>query len=191
MIASVQGEVIGFGDDSLVIGVSGIGLRVYVTPAVHVQARPGDTLMLHTYLVVREDSLSLFGFSTEAERDFYILMLGVNGVGPRTALSILGTLSVDAMKRAVLSEQPEVFARVSGVGKKTAQKILLHLQGKVDGDISMMKPVSDADAEVLDALIGLGYSVVEAQTALQSLPREPSSDDVEERLRLALKFFSS
>ncbi len=115
MIASIQGEVIGFGEDSLVIGLGSLGLRVHVTAGVRTQTRPGDTLYLHTYLVVREDALNLYGFENEEERDFFVLLLGVNGVGPRTALATLSTLSVDAMRRAVLSEQAEVFSRVKRI----------------------------------------------------------------------------
>jgi len=118
-------------------------------------------------------------------------LLGASGVGPRTALSIISVLSVETIRRAVLSEQPEVLARVPGVGKKTAMKILLHLQGKVGGGGALEgAPLSDVDGEVMDALTTLGYSVVEAQTAIQSIPKATPSD-VEERLRAALQYFSS
>ena len=191
MIASIQGEVIGFGEDSLVILVGGIGVRVYVPNSLRAQARPGEKLFLLTHLVVRQDALILYGFETEAERDFYIMLLGVNGVGPRIALAILSTLTVDAMRRAVLSEQADIFSRVPGVGKKTAQKILLHLQGRVSGEALLPgAPGAETDIEVLDALTSLGYSIVEAQAALQSIPRDTAAD-IETRLRLALQYFSS
>jgi Holliday junction DNA helicase RuvA len=191
MIASIEGIILATADDHLVVGVSGVGLKVYVTSSLK-SARVGDTVRLQTHLVVREDLLALYGFETPAEREFFLLLLGVNGVGPRIAMAILSTLSVDAIRRAVLSEQSEVFARVPGVGKKTAQKILLHLQGKVSGGDVMgeILQVSDVDAEVLDALTGLGYSVVEAQSALQAIPRD-APKDVETRLRHALQYFSS
>jgi Holliday junction DNA helicase RuvA len=133
--------------------------------------------------------LALYGFETQQDCDFFNLLLGVNGVGPRTAIAILSALSVDALRRAVLSEQPEIFARVPGVGKKTAQKILLHLQGKVSGTVGDVMPTLEVDSEVLDALTGLGYSVIEAQAALQSIPRD-TAKDLETRLRLALQYFS-
>jgi holliday junction DNA helicase RuvA len=191
MIASLHGEISGVSNDSLVVRIGGIGLRVFVPSQVRNQSRIGDHIGLHTYLVVREDALTLYGFESEAERDFFILLLGVNGVGPRIALSILSTLTIDAIRRAVLSEQAEIFSRVPGVGKKNAQKILLHLQGKVGGELSLEgTQVLDVDTEVLDALTGLGYSVVEAQAALQSLGKD-APKDVESRLRLALQFFSS
>ncbi|GAP14531.1 Holliday junction DNA helicase subunit RuvA [Longilinea arvoryzae] len=190
MIASIQGEVLSQGNDNLVILVGGIGLRVFAPTATCSAARPGQYTFLQTHLVVREDALTLYGFETEMERNYFSLLLGVNGVGPRIALAILSVLSVDSIRRAVLSEQADVFSRVPGVGKKTAQKILLHMQGKVgpEGVLAEAAGLMDVDAEVLDGLTGLGYSVVEAQAAIQSIPRD-ATKDVEERLRLALQFF--
>lgn len=191
MIASISGEVLTADSESLVVSVGGVGLRVYVTPAVRNQFRPGERIQLHTHLVVREDALTLFGFEHEEERSHFLLLLGVNGVGPRMALGILATLSVDAVRRAVQSEQPEIFGRVPGVGKKTGQKIILHLQGKLGEGIPYEGlPVTDVDTEVLEALTALGYSIVEGQAALQSIPRTVPQD-VEVRLRIALQYFSS
>jgi len=191
MIASISGEIAGVSANSLVVRVGGIGLRVYVPTALHGRVKPGEKIELHTYLVVREDMLSLYGFETDEECDFFVLLLGVNGVGPRIALAVLSVLSTDAIRRAVLSEQGDVFSRVPGVGKKTAQKILLHLQGRITGDVIPGVPsaLSEVEAEVIAALTNLGYSVVEAQTALQSIPRD-AAQDIETRLRLALQFFS-
>ncbi|HZU87312.1 MAG TPA: Holliday junction branch migration protein RuvA [Anaerolineaceae bacterium] len=190
MIASIQGEVIALEPGALVIRVGGVGLRVFAPAAVCAGAHIGDDLFLHTHLVVREDLLSLYGFEKQEERHFFELLLGVNGVGPRLALSIISAMSVDAIRRAVLSEQGDVFSRVPGVGKKTGQKILLHLQGKVGGNVEgILGVLADVDGEVLEALTGLGYSVVEAQAALQSIPRD-TLQDVETRLRLALQYFS-
>jgi Holliday junction DNA helicase RuvA len=191
MIASLRGEVVSIGQDSLVVDVGGVGMRVFVPSAVRAAASLGEQIFLHTHLVVREDALSLYGFEREEDRDFFLLLLSVNGVGPRLGLAILSTLSVDAIRRAVLSEQSEIFARVPGVGKKTAQKILLQLQGKV-GEAGAVEgyPVNDIDTEVIQALTALGYSVVEAQTALQSIPRGTPME-VEARLRVALQYFTS
>jgi len=191
MIASIRGQVISRAEDSLVVEVGGVGFLVHAAPAFCRTTEVGENVFLHTYLVVREDALNLYGFETEELRNFFILLLGVNGVGPRISLSIVSTLSMDVIRKAVLSEQADAFARVPGVGKKTAQKILLHLQGKVGGELSgLAAQTIDVDAEVLDALTGLGYSVIEAQAALQSLPRDTPAD-VETRIRLALQYFSS
>ncbi|MGB9896804.1 Holliday junction branch migration protein RuvA, partial [Thermanaerothrix sp.] len=115
-------------------------------------------------------------------------LLGVNGVGPRLALAILSALSVGLIQQAVHGEQPDLLARVPGVGRKTAQKIILYLQDKIGREESFtgLAAFSEVDHQVLEALTHLGYSVVEAQAALQSIPRDAPAD-VEERLRLALQ----
>jgi len=192
VIASVSGRVQEANPDSLVVDVGGVGLLVYVPAALSAGLRSGESVSLHTYLVVREDLLSLYGFESKEGRDFFVLLLGVNGVGPRLALAILSTLSTDAIRRAVFHEQDEVFARVPGVGKKTAQKILLHLQDRIPAEAGLepLWRISDVDEQVLGALTALGYSVVEAQAALQTIPAE-TEQDVEERLRVALQYFAS
>lgn len=190
MIASLEGEISHVGDHYLIVRVGGVGLQVSVPAPLRASSRSGERINLNTYLVVREDMLALYGFETVVERDFFVLLLGVNGVGPRIALAILSILSVDAIRRAVLSEQSEVFSRVPGVGKRNAQKILLHLQGKIKGDgVELAYGISDVDESVLEALTALGYSVVEAQSALQSIGKDVPND-VEERLRHALQFFT-
>jgi len=191
MIAILNGRVLEIYPDSLVIGVGGVGLQVFVPAEMHARAHPGDELFLHTYLVVRQDQLSLYGFESLQERELFVLLLSVDGIGPKSALAVLSVLSPDAIQRAVFHEQPEVFTRVPGVGKKTAQKILLQLQDRIPAitGLEPMAAFSDIDAEVLAALTTLGYSVVEAQAALQSIPRE-TPQDLETRLRLALQYFS-
>jgi len=191
MIASLSGRIQEVNADSIVVEVGGIGLQVFVPAPTRDHLYVGETVFLHTYLVVREDALSLYGFENREMRDFFTLLLGVNGVGPRLALSVLSVLSPDTIRRAVFHQQDEVFSRVPGVGKKTAQKILLHLQDRIPS-VAGLEPlavVSEVDTEVLNALTALGYSVVEAQAALQSIPKD-APPEVEERLRLALQYFA-
>ncbi len=193
MIASISGEVLEIGSDSIVVGVGGIGLKVFVPVSVKEGLRTGETVSLQTQLIVREDLLALYGFQEPEGREFFNLLLGVNGVGPRIALGILSVLSLDAIRRAVVNEQAEVFARVPGVGRKTAQKILLHLQGRIGagaGPFEAVSTLTDVETEIIGALTTLGYSVVEAQAALQAIPRDAPLD-VETRLRLALQYFST
>jgi Holliday junction DNA helicase RuvA len=177
----------------LVIDVGGVGYKVLVPASVSEGIDGvGRTAQLHTYLAVREDSLTLYGFATEEQRALFELLLGVNGVGPRLALAVLGSLSPDVLRRAVANEQPEVFNRVHGVGKKTAEKIVFHLKDRVgkDAGLGALTALSDRDTEVIAALTTLGYSLVEAQAALQSIGKE-APNDVEERVRLALRYFAS
>ena len=190
MIATIRGKMIQSGDDYLILDVNGIGLKVFVPPVLREQVHLEQDVFLFTQLVVREDSLTLYGFETPEECSYFNLLLGVNGVGPRLSAAILAALPVESIRRAVLSEQADIFARVPGVGKKTAQKIALYLQGRIKPESEFEKlPASDVDTEVMAALTGLGYSIVEAQAAIQFIPRE-TPQDIEERLRQALRFFS-
>ncbi len=146
--------------------------------------------MLHTYLQVREDALTLYGFESEDELAIFELLLTVSGVGPKVALSTLSTLSPDALRLALSNSEPGVIARVPGIGKRTAEKIVLELKDKVKvpaSGVEALAQISAADAEVIDALVALGYSIVEAQRAVQLLPKDVTA--VEERLRLALSGF--
>lgn len=190
MISSLLGELQQKEDNSLVVAVGGVGLRVAVPKGLAERLNVGEKVFLHTHLIVRETELSLYGFESAEDRKLFITLLGVDGVGPKVALSVLSTLTIDAIQRAVFSDEPELLSRVPGVGKKTSQKIALYLKDRLkpsDG-LARVASMSDVDSEVLAALTALGYSVVEAQSAIQSLPKD-ASQDVEERLRLALGYF--
>ncbi len=190
MIATLRGEVAQVEDNALVVEFGGVGLRVFVPAPLRGRLKAGDAAFLYTYLVVRETELSLYGFEAQAERDLFTLLLGVDGVGPKVALSVLSTLTIEAVQRAVFSEEPELLGRVPGVGKKTAQKIVLYLHDRLQpaDALKSVAAMSDTDSEVLAALTALGYSVVEAQAAIQSLPKDAPAE-VEERLRMALGYF--
>jgi Holliday junction DNA helicase RuvA len=191
MIASISGTLHSIREQSVVVLVGGVGFEVYV-PANVFNAYPdiGQPIDLATRLVVREDSLTLYGFLLEEERQVFELLLSVSGIGPRLSLAVLSTLSLDVLASAVQRDEPEVISRVPGVGKKTAQKIALELKGKLMlGDMpAQIAAISDTDTEVIAALTALGYSIVEAQAALQSIPRD-APDEIEERVRLALAYF--
>jgi Holliday junction DNA helicase RuvA len=191
MISSISGEIIAVTEDTLTIEVNGLGFDVAVPRSLAIEHHAGQKISLFTHLIVRQDLLALYGFTSLEERAYFLLLLGVEGIGPRSAMATISTLSPEAIRRAVLSEQPEIFNRVPGIGKKTAQKIIIHLQGRVKGT-GEMEPASrfdNVDSQVFEALVELGYSVVEAQTAIQSLPAD-APEEVGERLRIALQFFS-
>lgn len=190
MIATLSGEITQIEENALVLEVGGVGLRVFVPAPLRGRMKVGEAAFLFTHLIVREDALTLYGFESQADRDLFNLLLGVDGVGPKVALSVLSTLTLDAIQRAVFADEGEILSRVPGVGKKTAQKIALHLKDKLKPTDALAKvaAMADYDSEVLAALTALGYSVVEAQSAIQSLPKD-APKDVEERLRLALGYF--
>ena len=190
MIATLSGEISQIEDNALIVEVGGVGLRVFVPAPLRGQVKTGEAVFLFTHLVVREDALILYGFESQGDRELFNILLGVDGVGPKVALSVLSTMTLDAIQRAVFGDEPDVLSRVPGVGKKTAQKMALHLKDKLKpGDgLSKLAMMSDSDSEVLAALTALGYSVVEAQAAIQSLPKD-APKEVEERLRMALGYF--
>ncbi len=190
MIRMIRGTVIARGKGSLVIDVGGVGLKVAVPEPAALAAHIGAPITLHTYLQVREDALNLFGFPSEDELSLFELLIGVSGVGAKLALSALSTLSPDAFRLALANQEPALIARVPGIGKRTAEKIVLELKDKVEpaGDLAGLVAATDADGEVIDALLVLGYSVVEAQRAIQRIPKDV--EGVEERLRLALSQFN-
>jgi holliday junction DNA helicase RuvA len=192
MIDIVQGHVAKHEKDYVVVMVGGIGLRVSVPRSVLQDIRGvGDAIMLFTHFIVREDGMALFGFASEEERTVFETLLTVSGVGPKMALSILSTLSTDHLRNAIAREEPQLLTRVPGVGKKTAEKIVFELKGKLEsaGGLAALGGVSDTDAEVIDALTALGYSIVEAQQAIQSIPRD-APKDVPSRVMLALQYFA-
>jgi holliday junction DNA helicase RuvA len=190
MIATLRGEISQIEDNALVLEVGGVGLRVFVPAHLRTRLKTGEFILLYTHLVVREDALTLYGFESQADRELFNTLLGVDGVGPKVALSVLSTMTLDAIQRAVFADEGELLSRVPGVGKKTAQKMALHLKDKLKPTdaLTMVAAMSDTDAEVLAALTSLGYSVIEGQTAIQAIPKD-APGDVEERLRLALQYF--
>ncbi len=191
MIDIVTGQVASMDKSSVVVMVGGVGLRVNVPRSVFdVVHGAGHAVTLYTHLAVREDALTLYGFLTDEDRNIFNILIGVSGVGPKIALSILSTLSIDHLRNAVGREEADVLTRVPGIGKKTAEKIVFELKGKLNiGMLPGFALLSDVDSDVIEALTALGYSVVEAQTAIQSIPRD-APKDVEERIRIALQYFS-
>ena len=191
MIATLRGEITQVEDNAIIIETGGVGLRVFVPKPLRDRTKAGEAIFLFTHLVIREDDWKLFGFESQSDRELFTTLLGVDGVGPRTALAVLSTLNLDTVQRAVFNDEPDLLSSVPGVGKKTAQKMLLYLHDRLKpvSGLEKIASMSDTDSAVLAALTALGYSVVEAQTAIQSIPKD-APDDVGERLRLALQQFA-
>lgn len=192
MIGRLSGTVWGIGEGHVVVRAGGIGLQVHVPSSVLAQLDGvGRPVELFTHLHVRENELALYGFLTEEELTLFKLLLSISGVGPKVALALLGTVSPDALRQAVVQEEPGLLSRVPGIGPKTARAIIFHLKDKlVPAGADAARLLSDTDAEVIAALTGLGFSLVEAQAALQSLARDEDLP-VEERVRQALAYFAT
>ena len=183
MIASVSGKVMSITPSAAVIDVGGVGFYLNITNRTAKALTVGQSAALSTALVVREDSLTLYGFGDTAELETFELLRSVNGVGPKSALSILSALTVKEISDAVAQESDEVFKSVSGVGAKTAKLITLSLSGKLPG--GSLEQVSSGGQTTVDALVGLGYGEREAKAAVQKVVASGSSD--QEILKLALQ----
>lgn len=189
MIERIGGHIVKSDKDAVVIMVGGVGLRVRVPRSVFEVAQLGAEVMLYTHLSVREDEISLYGFSSEDERAIFEVLITVSGVGAKMALAILSTLSADQLRLAVRRAEPDLLTRVPGIGKKTAEKIIFELKDKIGiaaDALSELAAINDVDTDVIAALTSMGFSIVEAQSALQRLPRD-APQEVEARVLLALQ----
>jgi Holliday junction DNA helicase RuvA len=188
VIAAVRGEVLEIGLDHAVVEVGGVGLAVHATPATLSRLRRGDQARLATSLVVREDSLTLFGFADAEERDLFTLLQTVSGVGPRLALATLAVLSPDALRAGLADGDVATLTRVPGIGRKGAERLVLELRDKVVApDRTPVAPaVGGPRAEVVEALLGLGFAAKPAEQAVDAMLAEQSAADAATLLRAAL-----
>lgn len=188
MIASLEGVVSGRGERSAVVETGGIGYRIFLSAdGLAKLPEMGERVKLYTHQHVREDSLELYGFIHPAELEFFELLIGIPGIGPKSALSIMGVAALDQLRRAIAAGDTAYLTKVSGIGKKTAEKIVLELREKMTGrGVSVSEhPVLRDEADALDALISLGYSRDEARTALGAVRDDTLS--IEKRVSEALK----
>jgi Holliday junction DNA helicase RuvA len=188
VIASLSGKLQARTDDTLIVTVGGVGLRVRVTSATAASLDAvGSHIDLFTHLRVREDELSLYGFATEDELRLFETLLTVSGIGPKVALGILSAAPTDAVRVAIAQGNVEMLTTLPGIGKKTAQRLVLELKGKVDvSSLGDARELSPLDEDVLNALINLGYSAAEAARAARAVPA--SAKNVEDRIRIALQY---
>ncbi|MGH3744623.1 MAG: Holliday junction branch migration protein RuvA [Mycobacteriales bacterium] len=188
MIAQVTGSVEGLSPDSAVITVAGVGLLVHCTPDTLARLRPGSVATLATALVVREDSLTLYGFATTDERTVFESLQTATGVGPRLAQAVLAVHRPDVVRRAVADEDVAVLCAVPGIGRKVAQRLILELRdrlGPPEGDDTRPEPTSGLD-EARSGLLSLGYGAREADAALAAVGAGVDAGDTPAVLRAAL-----
>lgn len=184
MIGRIRGSLVQRGADDVVIDVGGVGYAIAVTPRTLTELPPvGDEVVLHTHLHVREDQLALFGFGSAADKDLFGMLLGVSGVGPKVAMAILATLGHDQLRTAVITDDVAALTDVPGIGKRSAQKLLLELKPRFDAADAVIE-ASGPMSEVREALINLGYAPEEIRGTLADMPPDLS---VEEMLRRALR----
>lgn len=188
MIGSLSGTVQIIQEDYLIIAVNGVGYHVQATRSVTDGiAREGQQIDLFIYTHVRENALALYGFKTLEERELFVLLLGVSGIGPQTAIDVLSSFSPKALRSAIAQESVSALTEIRGIGTKTAQRLMLDLKDKI---AAPAEPVafditSDADRDVISALTSLGYSLSEARAALATIPEETETLDA--RIMAALQ----
>jgi Holliday junction DNA helicase RuvA len=187
VIGRLRGKAVAWDAEGLVVDVGGVGYRLLATPSAVRKADGGGEVVLETHLHVREDALQLFGFADTAERELFELLLAVNGVGPKVALAIVSGYSPGELRRAIVREDAPLFQTIPGIGKKTAQRVVLELREKIAPLAAVEAPhlgAGDGHTVARDALVELGYSVAEAEQRLaETDPDLPPA----ERVRLALR----
>lgn len=192
MIAQITGTIVDQEPGSVVIDVSGLGHRVFITSETAEKLRgrmektaEKVTVSLFTHLAVRENALDLYGFIDRNERMFFEMLISISGIGPKSAISILSIADVPTLRDAVISEDISYLTKVSGIGKKSAQKIVLELSDKISALEEEVGGSMNSDIDTLDALMALGYSAQEVRGALKAIPK--TATDTNERLKEALK----
>ena len=189
MIGSLRGEIIDKAEDNLLIDVAGVGYVVYAPSTLLDDLDVGKHAQIFTHLYVREQELTLFGFPNKEELELFRTLIKVQGIGPKVGLSILSHIPAETLRQAVASGEAAVLTRVPGIGAKKAKQIVFQLKDKIGFEdiFTVATPsLTDTDGEVIAALTALGYSVVEAQAALQQLPQEIKEETIEEKIRVAL-----
>lgn len=188
MIARLHGQIAARNPDSLIVDIGGVGYLVFAPAGLIARAKNGDDITLHTHLVVREDGMTLYGFTDPHEQRLFQVLIGVNGVGPKVALALLSILKADELSYAIVSGNAAALARAPGVGQKLASRIVLDLRDKLTTAAPVGVPGVESE-EVVAALMGLGYSQAEAVDAVARSDL-PESAPIEEKVRLALGYFA-
>lgn len=194
MITSIHGILEASRTDHVILRVGGFSVRVFVpVTTISRLGDTGDEITLQTYFQVREDGMALYGFTAEEERNAFEQLLGVSGVGPKVALALLSVMDAKALYKAIADEDQQRLALAPGVGKRLAARLILELKGKLPSLAALggtaVSPSGRLQSEVLEALMGLGYSAAEAQAALSKIPQDRTMT-LEEQITYALRSFA-
>ena len=188
MISRLTGKIIEIGEKYVVIDISGVGYKVFCATDTLTSLVENANVSLHTYLAVREDAMDLYGFGSAQEKNFFEMLISVSGIGPKSALVILSTASTDTLAQAIGTGDTSYLTKVSGIGRKTAEKIVIELRDKMRAHTSETKETSGSlrvESDIIEALKALGYSQNEAREALKEIPQTISGTNA--RIKEALK----
>lgn len=189
MIGTLRGTVTYIADRFAVIDVGGVGYLVHTSMETLGRLHEGNPIALWTHLSVREDALDLYGFIDKSEKEFFELLLGVSGIGPRSALGILSLAPPEILRKAILSNNTEYLTSVSGIGRKSAEKIIIELKDKLGKLAEHEANELSATGDTVEALKALGYSARQAREAVQKLPSDIT--DAGDQIKEALKILGS
>jgi len=185
MIAKIRGKKEYMRENYAVVDVNGIGYKIFLTSYTAGKVAALENVELYTYTYVREDTLALYGFLTMDELEMFELLISISGIGPKAGLGILSIATPRTIRTAILNEDPSILTRVSGIGKKTAERVILELKNKVADMPESEKEGAIVDSDAIEALVGMGYTVTEARDALKSVPKDVK--DISERIKIALR----
>jgi len=185
MIAKIKGKKEYMRENYIVVDVHGIGYKIFLTAYAAGKVAALDEVEFFTYTYVREDTLALYGFLTMDELGMFELLISISGIGPKAGLGILSIATPRTIRTAILNEDPSILTRVSGIGKKTAERVILELKNKVADMPESEKEGAIADSDAIEALVGMGYTVTEAREVLKSVPKDVK--EVGERIKIALR----
>ena len=202
MIAFVRGTAVDMTENSVIVEAGGIGYEIYMTGTDLSQIHMGEEVKIHTYFNVRENAMQLYGFRSKDDLQMFKLLLGVDGVGPKAAVGVLAGITADELRFAILSDDVKTLSKAPGIGKKTAQKLILELKDKMkledafelklaheqEKAVAGLGEISDGRQEAVEALVALGYSSTDALRAVRKVT-DVAPDDVEGLLKAALKNF--
>ncbi len=195
MISSLRGTVIALMAGSAVIEVGGVGLQVFATTSALAKLHQGSEALLHTHLVVKEDSLTLYGFHSLEEKEVFEVLLGVSGIGAKIALAALNTYDANTLRQIVAQKNEKAITQIPGIGPKVAKRILLEIGDKLGPALSEATPVAPAESAttetVIAALVGLGWREAEAGEAVNLALQQLPTGTTQELLRTALQIFGS
>ncbi len=191
MIAGIKGIIEAVGPNWVIVDTGSVSFQVFVpTSTLSEMGERGREARLHTHLHVREDNLTLYGFGSPGELTLFETLITVKGIGPKLGLAMLSAMEVEQLTMAIAGGDANLLTAVPGIGKKTAERIVLELKDKIGGSLMLTRDLEavSGNSEVVAALTSLGYSVAEATRAVGSLP-SPSPDSLEEKIKLALQYF--
>jgi len=188
MIYSVQGKITHLRSDYVVIETNGISYQIFVTSFLIEKIKKDQKIKLLTYLEVRETAMELYGFEDEAHLEYFKNLRSISGIGPKSAMNVLSLVRLSDLEKAILNEKVDILTKVSGIGKKTAERIILELKGKIVRTTKKSLEQSGDDSLLIDALVSMGYTIIQARETIKKIPLEIQG--TKKRLKQALKILS-